>query len=266
MYNENILSLGIISIIIVALIVLCVTGYSFKNVRNAQQEHFFSSIKKWINGGEEDNVKPYNTPLSMASTQLSPEKEKDVPVSPTINHNLNNVIDTTHILKNKVPPRNVSLSSNNIATMGLKKAGHVALDNTHTKDVKMNLQFFDSTDTPDEDEFIYTGAEIGLTGANISCGNSKVKSVKAEGIAILDKDGSISDIKMVEKGKGYNTPPKVIISGGGGSGCKAKAIVDDNMSIAHIEIINGGSGYISTPKIIIESPNYNKKCRLYLKK
>ena len=264
MYNETIIILGIICIVIITIVVLCITGYSFTNVKNyVQDEHFFSGIKKWINGGEDDEVKPYNTQILNSDTQ--------------INQNSKKIIDTTDILKNiKSSPNNNLVSSNklassNIATMSNKNAGpldinknHI-IENKHTKDIKMNLQFFDADDEPNKNDYIYTGAEIGLTGANISCGNSKSKSIKAEGIAILDKDGSISNIKMIKNGKGYKVPPNVIISGGGGTGCKAKAIIDDNSTIPHIEILNGGSRYTSTPNIIIESPNYNKKCRLYTK-
>jgi hypothetical protein len=265
MYNEDILIIVIICSVIITLIILYSTGYSFKYVKPyPQQEHFFSSIKKWINGGD-DSVKPYNSQISEPTTFLPPHNSVNPEIEPV--PNTNKVIDTTNILKrlNDTPSDN-TLSSNNISTMGLKKSGHVELDNKHKQDAAMNFQFFDSLDTPDDNEFIYTGAEIGLSGANISCGNSRVKSTNAEGIAILDKDGSISDIKMVNKGTGYKTAPKITISNGGGSGCKAKAIIDDNSSIAHIEIIDGGSGYISTPIILIESPNSNKKCRLYIKK
>ena len=49
--KQNIITYSIISVTILVLIILCITGYSFKNVKNyipdqKQEEHFFSSIKK----------------------------------------------------------------------------------------------------------------------------------------------------------------------------------------------------------------------------
>ena len=98
-----------------------------------------------------------------------------------------------------------------------------------------------------------------------NCGNG-TENIQAEGIAVVEQDGSLGDIKILEQGKGYKTMPNVNIVGGGGRGAKVKAVVDDTTSVHHIEILDGGHGYISTPQVIIEPPRQNKKCRLYLKK
>jgi len=270
--NKHMISLVIIALTLLVLIILCVTGYSFKNVRNYREEpeHFFSSIKKWING-DDDEVKPANS--SMTIPQHNPDIKIPDPDPPNVSikpENESAIIDTTNLLK-KIPGSNPLDKSNvpmNKPNIHLDKP----INNLETKESalptmdKLNLQFFDSTDSPDDKNYIYTGAEIGLSGANVSCGKSNKTAEKASGIAILDRDGSISDIKVLKNGKGYKLPPTVKISGGGGSGCKVKAVIDDDTKVVHFEILDGGHGYISTPTVIIEEPSNNKLCKLYIKK
>lgn len=275
--NQDIISLIIISIGIFILIILSLTGYPTKYVR--KHEHFFSSIKKWING--DDEVKPYNDDASMLSSNnihnTSLHEKSKIKVSPEKSlveekKNIKNIINTTNLLKDnnitsKLPDIKIPLEKKNSNTETIQnlKTGPLPLNNDHNNFIKkMSFQFFDEDDEPDKKKYTYTGAEIGLNGS-VSCGNSNIKKIKAEGIAILDKDGSISDIKMLNHGKGYKTPPKVVIQGGGGSGCKAKAVVDDKTTVVHIEILDNGIGYVSTPSVIIDSPNASQKCKLYIK-
>ena len=275
--TQDIISLIIIAIGILILIILSICGYPVKYVRNNEKEHFFSSIKKWING--DDEVKPYNDDSSILSTNkidkpntldnkvnISPEK-------PEVEKKkiIKDVINTTNLLKNnnitsKLPDIKIPLEKkNDTSNVQNLQTGPIPLNNDHNNFIKkLSFQFFDEDEDPDKKKYTYTGAEIGLNGS-VSCGNSNIKKIKAEGIAILDKDGSISDIKMLNHGKGYKTPPKVVIQGGGGSGCKAKAVVDDKTTVVHIEILDNGVGYVSTPNVIIDSPNASQKCKLYIK-
>lgn len=243
----NNISYIIISITLIVLIVLCATGYSFKHVYNytTPPEHFFSSIKKWISG-DDDTVLPSNTHMVTPPMVIPPMVE--------IQPEESNIIDTTTLLNN-LPP---VINDKQQVKLPQVKLPQVELP-------QMNLQFFDSSDIPDEKQYMYTGAEIGLSGANVSCGKSTTTAVKATGIAILDRDGSISDIKVLNNGKGYKLPPIVTITGGGGSGCKAKAVIDDDTTVVHFEILDGGNGYISTPIIELEEPSNNKLCKLYIK-
>jgi len=255
--NKNKISLGIITIAMIILIVLCITGFSFRNIRHDEQEHFFSNIKKWINGGDDDDVSPSNsnmiipphTPI-VKSPSVEPIPTEPIPVEPIPTEP---ILDTTNILNNIQDTKSLDTKPST------KKDNLIDIN-------KFNLQFFDANEKVEGDDYMYTGAEIGLTGANISCGPTNMKAIKASGVAILDRDGSISDIKILNNGKGYKLPPTIKITGGGGSGCKAKAVIDDDTKIVHFEILDGGNGYISTPSVIIEEPANNKLCKLYIKK
>jgi len=62
----------------------------------------------------------------------------------------------------------------------------------------------------------------------------------------------IVDFRIENPGKGYVTPPDVIITGGGGTGANAIAhIFSSNGALSSIEVISSGSNYTSTPTITI---------------
>lgn len=65
--------------------------------------------------------------------------------------------------------------------------------------------------------------------------------------------GSITSISVNTGGVGYQSPPTVTISGGGGSGATATAVVGGG-AVTSINVTNGGSGYTSAPSVVIASP------------
>jgi len=62
---------------------------------------------------------------------------------------------------------------------------------------------------------------------------------------------SITEIKIGDGGAGYSVPPKITVTGGGGSGFEAIARLGNNGSITAVDVINPGTGYFSTPRITI---------------
>jgi hypothetical protein len=71
----------------------------------------------------------------------------------------------------------------------------------------------------------------------------------ATGLAIIGA-GAVTAVFVMFPGFGYNKPPVVDISGGGGSGAKAKATIK-NGRVSAITVTVGGAGYTSTPTITI---------------
>lgn len=63
-------------------------------------------------------------------------------------------------------------------------------------------------------------------------------------------------------GYNYQNPPKVNIISNSGNGASAKAIVDKNGNISSIDIIDYGYGYVETPSIEIEPPQMDGVCHL----
>ena len=61
----------------------------------------------------------------------------------------------------------------------------------------------------------------------------------------------VSEIIIGDAGSGYTLPPKVQISGGGGTGATAVAYLGYG-KITHIKVTNPGSGYTSSPVISLE--------------
>ena len=77
---------------------------------------------------------------------------------------------------------------------------------------------------------------------------------KARATAML-VNGFAASASLTDPGYGYDSPPTVLIIGGGGSGATATATVANGVVTA-INITNPGSGFTSTPSIIISSPPF----------
>ena len=64
--------------------------------------------------------------------------------------------------------------------------------------------------------------------------------------SINQATGSIIDVEIVDSGLGYAIEPRIVFSGGGGSGAIAQATLDElTGGISDVTIINGGRGYFN---------------------
>ena len=71
----------------------------------------------------------------------------------------------------------------------------------------------------------------------------------------LDNVGfKITSFSIADAGSGYQVPPKIVISGGGGSGATAEAFIG-NGKVTSVKVTNGGSGYLTRPTIQIVGSN-----------
>ena len=61
---------------------------------------------------------------------------------------------------------------------------------------------------------------------------------------------SVSEIEIANPGTGYTLPPTISITGGGGTGAKARAFIGGG-KVTKIEVTDPGTGYISQPTITI---------------
>ena len=67
----------------------------------------------------------------------------------------------------------------------------------------------------------------------------------------LDNVGfELTEINIADAGSGYTSPPKLVITGGGGSGAKATAFIG-NGKITSVRVDASGKGYLSQPNIEI---------------
>lgn len=72
----------------------------------------------------------------------------------------------------------------------------------------------------------------------------------ASGVADIDTRGIIDpDVSISNPGQFYLKAPYVLLVGGGGSGAKAKAVIEQG-EIVDIEILDQGKGYLTPPKVV----------------
>jgi hypothetical protein len=63
-------------------------------------------------------------------------------------------------------------------------------------------------------------------------------------------------------GYNSSSPPKINIEGGKGHGATAEAVVDDDGFLKIIKVINPGYNYSETPNVLIDAPFMNSSCHL----
>jgi hypothetical protein len=109
---------------------------------------------------------------------------------------------------------------------------------------------------------LYATAPSSSSVLGLRIGNPQalgLELVEAKGLVI--GSGSLRDIQVTNGGFGYQAPPRVIISGGGGSGASGVSILSDTgylvngvtyYQVVGVRITNPGTGYTSAPTIAIE--------------
>ncbi|HUP78630.1 MAG TPA: hypothetical protein VM260_08670, partial [Pirellula sp.] len=71
-------------------------------------------------------------------------------------------------------------------------------------------------------------------------------------------NGFVVGLNVLDGGEGYAVPPKVTISGGGGSGATAMAQISKGI-VTGFTITNAGIGYTGTPTVTIDPPPFLPK-------
>ena len=69
-------------------------------------------------------------------------------------------------------------------------------------------------------------------------------------------NGFVVGATITDGGSGYAKIPKVVISGGGGSGATAIASIDANGAVTSIKLLTSGAGYTGTPMITVDAPPF----------
>jgi hypothetical protein len=71
-------------------------------------------------------------------------------------------------------------------------------------------------------------------------------------------NGFVVGFNLTDVGAGYDTPPAVLLIGGGGTGATAVATVVNGV-VTGISITNPGAGYTSAPRVQIASPPFSPR-------
>jgi hypothetical protein len=106
---------------------------------------------------------------------------------------------------------------------------------------------------------VYTGVTIGSNGKKLVCNGgladntvkkSTIQTAGAKAVAYVSSSGNIADVRIIDSGSGYKTPPVVKLIGKG-KGAIIKSIVSDGKVIGII-LIDGGYGYENPPKVYFD--------------
>lgn len=103
-----------------------------------------------------------------------------------------------------------------------------------------------------------TAGTNGMEVVDLSQGSSQAKyrsisqNMPATATAKLTA-GFVTGITVTASGEGYSQPPRVTLSGGGGSGATAQAILDGD-KVGTVIVLTAGNGYSSAPSVKIDAP------------
>ena len=99
------------------------------------------------------------------------------------------------------------------------------------------------------------GATIGAwDGADSIHGNCHQVRPATGTVTVMN--GFVVGATITDGGSGYTKAPKVVISGGGGTGATAIATIDANGRVTRISIVSSGRKYTGTPTITIDPPPF----------
>lgn len=87
-------------------------------------------------------------------------------------------------------------------------------------------------------------------------GSARIPNGWIPGVRVVSDSGvGIAEISVAIAGSGYETPPRVELSGGGGQGCTAEAYIDSDGAVAEIVVTSPGYGYTSPPTVSLSAPD-----------
>ena len=108
---------------------------------------------------------------------------------------------------------------------------------------------FDLAPYYNEDEGKIVPQSVQIIDGKVLAGASDLQNYPSK--HWLDNVGfQIKSFSIADAGSGYQVAPKIVISGGGGSGATAEAFIG-NGRVTSVRVTNGGSGYLTSPKIDI---------------
>ena len=92
--------------------------------------------------------------------------------------------------------------------------------------------------------------DVKIINGEISVGDANVLTYP--GKHWIDTVGfEVISFNIADAGQGYTVPPKIIISGGSGTGATAEAFIGTNGKVTSVKVTNSGSGYLTSPTIQI---------------
>jgi hypothetical protein len=101
---------------------------------------------------------------------------------------------------------------------------------------------------------VITSINIVTAGSNYSTAPTVViTGTGQDAIAISRITGIVSNIVVVNPGRGYQSPPSAQLSGGGGTGATAIPVLTG--SVTSVSVVDGGSGWVGTPALVFSGGN-----------
>jgi hypothetical protein len=214
-----------------------------------------------LNGNSDDFKDSDNSEIlnSIGSNSIKQPIKKNNVLPNTENNNPNAIFDSN---KNnlKIDPKNILNIKKESKPPSSQPSQNIK--NTDIKSILGTCQFFNDKCPDKYHQLGNFSIQGVGSGSILTCGNvqntkpakaiAQIKNNAIYEIHVTDQGHGFNP----------SSPPKVSIEGGKGHGATAEAIIDDDGFLKLIKVINPGYNYSETPNVLIDAPYMNSSCHL----
>ena len=203
-----------------------------------------------IDGNSDDFKDADNNEILNSINGKQPVKKPNPPVLPNVENN-GSTLNT-----------NAIFNKNNKVTIPNKTPPSIMLKKPDLKSLLGKCQFYNDKCPDKSYELGNFSIQGAGSGSMLSCGNvqntkpakaiAQIKNNAVYEIHITDQGHGFNP----------SSPPKVSIESAKGHGATAEAVIDDDGFLKLIKVINPGYNYTETPNVLIDAPFMNSSCHL----
>jgi hypothetical protein len=207
-----------------------------------------------------DNKIPSKMPPMMDDKIIDVDLIKSKNVKDISNNNKDIKLDNDIklIKKDNTPPSKKQNKEESIASSS-------SASNTNISNLFGKCQFFNDKCPEGYNSFGNFSIEGVGSNLSLSCGNVRdTKPAKAVAEIKNNAIYEIHILEQGH-GYIPSQPPRITVEGGKGNGASAEAVVDDNGYLKLIKVVNPGYNYSETPNIVIEAQSNDSNCHFCCK-
>ena len=219
--------------------------------KDSDNSELLNSMQNKNDKTNKSNVKPNNENKNEEAVFSNNNLNKNIPPASDGNIKLESNQKISNKLDKKDPKEKLKIESNN------KKIEQKSLFGT--------CQFFNDKCPDNYHALGNFSIQGVSSNSILTCGNVQNTKPARAVAEIKNNSVYAIHITDQGHGFNPSSVPKVSIEGGKGHGATAEAVVDDDGFLKIIKVINPGYNYSETPHVIIDAPFMNSSCHLCCK-